>query len=315
MANRNLIMTLAKVIIAAAWADGTFTLEEENSLKDLLYQLPSIGKAGGLQLTTREWQLLEMYMHSPIEQAERQRLIEELQARTRSKRDKQLVFEALDRMVAADGDISDGERGIVNGVKEAINEVSTDVFTQMGKVVGFAMQRRSETAVRSFNREQYLDDFIKNKVFYGLRRRLRTEDVKLDLSEDELRTLSLAGGMMAKVAHVDKNITDDEFESMVTALQDHWDVDEKTAVFVAEVAASEVADKLDHHRTTRQFATRTEPEARKRFLDVLFAVADSDGHVTYDEIEEIREIARSLHLYDEDFIAAKVKIPRERRDT
>ena len=40
MSDRNLIFTLAKVIIAAAWADGQVSHEEVNSLKDLLFQLP-----------------------------------------------------------------------------------------------------------------------------------------------------------------------------------------------------------------------------------------------------------------------------------
>ena len=35
MANQNLIMSLAKAVIAAAWADGNVTNEEINHLKGL----------------------------------------------------------------------------------------------------------------------------------------------------------------------------------------------------------------------------------------------------------------------------------------
>jgi tellurite resistance protein len=42
-------------------------------------------------------------------------------------------------------------------------------------------------------------------------------------------------------------------------------------------------------------------------------VADADGHVSHDEIEEIRRIAQSLNLTHKQFIGAKLKIPRERR--
>jgi len=62
MSDKNLILTLAKVIIAAAWADGEMTLEEINSLKELLFRLP---RAGGVQITGREWAMLEMYIESP----------------------------------------------------------------------------------------------------------------------------------------------------------------------------------------------------------------------------------------------------------
>lgn len=315
MANRNLIITLAKVIIAAAWADGDVSHEERNSLKDLLFRLPQVGLDRGMQLTTREWQTLEMYMHSPIEPDEKQRLIEELQIATQTFEDKKLVFEALNELAAADGDLNEEEKGMISEVKRAINDVNTNVFNQMGKLVGFAMQRRSQTAANSFNREHQLEDFIKNKVYYAASQRLRQESFSLDVSDEDLRRLSLAGGLMAKVAHVDMEVTEAEFQAMVEVLQKHWGVGEETAVFIAEVATSEVADHLDHHRTVREFGVMTEPAERVQFLNLLFAIANADGFVTYDEIEEIRAIAKSMNVIHEDFIQAKLTIPKEQRAT
>ena len=71
--------------------------------------------------------------------------------------------------------------------------------------------------------------------------------------------------------------------------------------------------EVAHFRLTREFSTSTMEEERVRFLDVLFAVADADGHVSHEEIEEIRRIAKSLNLTHKQFIGAKLKIPRERR--
>lgn len=312
MSNRNLIMTLAKVVIAAAWADGEITLEEENSLKDLLFRLPQIGLDQGLQLTGREWQLLDMYMHTPIDDAERARLLEELQVAMRTSRDKELAFAALDQLAAADGVVSDAERDLVVEMKQAIDAVDTSIIAQMGKLVGFAMQKRS--SANAPNREQHLSDFIRNRVYYGVARRLDQETADLDLPEKTLRKLSLAGALMAKVAHVDQGTTEAEFVAIVQALQTHWQVSEEAAVFVTEVAVSEAARELDHHRTVRQFAEHTTPRERVDFLDVLFAVAVADGHAVYNEIEEIRAIARSLNLPNQDFIKAKIKIPRAQRD-
>ena len=315
MANRNLIMTLAKVIIAAAWADGKVTHEERNSLKDLLFRLPQIGLDKGMQITTQEWQTLEMYMHSPIEVAEQQRLIEELQIETQTFEDKKLIFEALNQLASADGEPGDSEKKTISEIKEAINDVNTHVINQMGKLVGFAMQRRSKAAAKSYNREHDLEDFIKNKVFYAASRRLSRESFSLDLPEKELRKLSLAGGLMAKVAHVDLNVTDEEFQMIVNALVRHWGVGEETAVFIAEVAVSEVADHLDHHRTVREFGLMTEPKERVQFIGLLFAIADADGYVSFEEIEEIRAIAKSMNVIHEDFINSKLLIPKDRRET
>ncbi|MCP4418564.1 MAG: hypothetical protein GY805_18245 [Chloroflexi bacterium] len=313
MSDRTLILTLAKVIIAAAWADGNVSHEEVNSLKDLLFQLPRAGQDGGLQMSGQEWARLEMYIDQPIDEAERARLIAELQNALRSSRDRQLVQAALDAMVNIDGNITPEEQTIVAEIKQAIDDVNLNIFSQLGRLVGGAVQRRTAVA-NAPNRERKFEDFVKNKVFYAVSHRLHVEQSELHIAEADLRKLSLAGGLMAKVAHVDHDVSEAEFGSMVQALQTHWEVDEETAVFISEVAVSEAAKKLDHHRTVRQFATHTTREERLHFLDVLFAVAVSDGMVAYDEIEEIRAIAQTLYLTREAFIAAKLKIPRQQRE-
>ena len=313
MSDRNLIFTLAKVIIAAAWADGRVSHEEVNSLKDLLFQLPRAGRDGGLQMSGQEWARLEMYIDQPIDEAERARLIADLQNALRSPRDRQLVRQALDDMVHIDGDISPEEEAVVNEVKQAMDEVNLNLFMQLGRMVGGAMARRTAVADAP-NREQFFEDFVKNKVFYAVSHRLNVAQSELDMPEATLRKLSLAGGLMAKVAHVDEGVSEAEFDAMVQALQTHWEVDEAAAVFITEVAVSEAAKKLDHHRTVRQFAGHPTPDERRHVLDVLFAVAAADGLAAYDEIEEIRAIARTLNLPREAFIEAKLKIPRDKRE-
>ena len=313
MSDRNLIFTLAKVIIAAAWADGNVSHEEVNSLKDLLFQLPRAGRDGSLQMTGQEWAKLEMYIDQPIDDAERARLIADLQNALRSPRDRKLVRQALDEMVGIDGVITPDEAAIVTEVKQAIDDVNLNLFLQLGRMVGGAMARRTAVADAP-NRERYFEDFVKNKVFYAVSHRLKVEQSKLHIPEADLRRLSLAGGLMAKVAHVDEDVSEAEFGAMVAALRTHWEVDEETAVFITEVAVSEAAKQLDHHRTVRQFATHTNPEERLHFLDVLFAIAAADGFATHDEIEEIRAIARTLNLTREAFIEAKLKIPRKQRE-
>jgi uncharacterized tellurite resistance protein B-like protein len=310
MSDKNLILTLAKVIIAAAWADGEMTLEEINSLKDLLFRLP---RAGGTQLTGREWAMLEMYIESPVGAAERARLVELLQAALRKPKDRALALSALEDLFRADGVVTDEERAVEEEIKTAIEAVDVGVIGQLGRLMRGTVQRRSQAVANAPNREEYFEDFIKNKVYYAVRQRLNLGEVNLEIPEADLRKLSLAGGLMARVAHVDRQVTEDEFDMMVNALQAGWDIAREAAAFVAEVAVSEISADLDYFRLTRQFSTSTTEDERVRFLDVLFAVADADGHVSHDEIEEIRRIAKSLNLTHKQFIGAKLKIPRERR--
>ena len=93
MSRPNLILTLAKVIIAAAWADGEIDNHEINNLKDLLFHLPNI--------TGREWGTLEMYIEAPVGAGERTRLVKQLQSELRSTADQQFALEAITAMIEA----------------------------------------------------------------------------------------------------------------------------------------------------------------------------------------------------------------------
>jgi uncharacterized tellurite resistance protein B-like protein len=312
MSERELILALARVIIAAAWADGDMAVEEINSLKDLLFQLPHIGRERVMQITEREWAMLDMYIESPVSAGERARLVEQLQAALRTSKDRALALSALENIVQADGQVTEEERAVAEEIKAAIETADAGIAGQLGRLIRGAVQRRSQAVADAPNREEYLEDFIKNKVYYAVRQRLNLSEAELHVPEADLRKLSLAGGLMGRVAHVDREVVEGEFEAMVDALQAGWDISREAAALVAEVAVSEIGAGLDHFRLSREFCTGTTEDERVRFLDVLFAVADADGRVSHDEIEEIRRIAKMLHLTHKQFIDAKLKIPQER---
>ena len=300
---KDLILTLAKVLIAAAWADGELTHEEVNSMKDLLFHLP--------QLSARQWASLQMYIESPVGDAERERLLEELKFAIRTPRDRELAQQALEEMLHADGNVSEEEEQVAAEIRATIDSVSVDALSRLVKGM---TGRRAQALANAPNREAYLEDFVKNKVYYGVRRRLDLGEAELEVGDDVLRTLSLAGGIMAQVARVNPQISDAEVGTIVDALQMYWHLDADQAAFVAGVAISETASLMDRNRLAREFASVVGPRHRSEFLDVLFAVAAADGVATYEEIEEIRVIARSLKLSHQQFIRAKVKLPQERRE-
>jgi uncharacterized tellurite resistance protein B-like protein len=302
MSNERLIMTLAKVLIAAAWADGELTHEEENSMKDLLWHLP--------QLPARQWASLQMYLEAPVGDAERARLVEDLRAAIASPEDRELALATIDEMMRADGDVTTEEEQVAAEIRAAIESVDVGLLSNLVKGM---TGRRARAVADAPNREDYFEDYVKNKVYYGVRRRLDLGEAELDVGEDVLRTLSLAGGVMAQIARVNPSVTEAEMTTMVDALQTHWHLAPEEATFVVDVAVSETASLLDEHRLARQFADVCSPQERAEFLDVLFAVAAADGEACYEEIEEIRAIAHSLKLSHKEFIDAKLKIPHEQR--
>ena len=305
MSDANFILTLGKVIIAAAWADGEVAHEEVNCLKDLLFRLPG--------LTGREWAMLDMYIESPVGAAERERLVEQLQNELRSSKDKSLALQNLDDMVAADGIVSEEEKAIIEEIKSQIETANVSVFGQLGRVVKDSIQRREAALSNAPNREEHFEDFIKNKVYYGVQRRLELGEVSMDIPEDRLRKLSMVGGLMARIANVDLVVTNEEFKAIVNSLKNEWGISQDEATFVTEVAVSEVGPDMDYYRLTREFFTSTNEEERRKFLNVLFSVANADGFVSSKEIEEVRTIANSLRLTHKQFIDAKLTIPKDQR--
>lgn len=305
MADNTLIMSLAKVIIAAAWADGEIQSDELNSLKDLLFALPT--------LTALQWAELEMYLETPIPEGERAFLLAQLQDAIASADDKQLAYETLDKMLNADGVVTSDERRIAQEIIHAIDSADTGIFGHLSRLLAGPVTRRMQTVEDLYSREKYFDEFVKNKVYYGVRRRLDLGEAELEIPEATLQKLGLAGGLLARVARISEGITETERQAIVQALQSGWGITAQEAEVVTDVAVADESKNLDYFRVTREFVLLCELDERKRFLDALFAVAAADGKVSAEEMDEIREVARSLKLSNETFVSAKLKIPREQR--
>jgi uncharacterized tellurite resistance protein B-like protein len=305
MPDSTVITALAKVMIAAAWADGEIDHEELNSVKDLLFHMPN--------MTAADYAQVEIYLATPIGEAERARLVAELSGVVRTEADKALVMNSLAALVQSDGEVGESEAAVLADVQRAFDE-GRSASGQLGRLLRGAAGRRSQTLRDAPNRENYLDDFVRNRVYYLVRERMGREDIQLDLGDAELRRLSLAGALAAQVAHVDEGIDETEKDSIARAIGAYWSLPPEHATLVAEVAASEAGQGLDNYRLSRELFEATTEEERVRFLDGLFAVARAHGHVSFDEIETIRNIAGLLKLSHDQFIDAKLKVPREERD-
>jgi uncharacterized tellurite resistance protein B-like protein len=303
MSNTNIMLCLAKVLVAAAWADGVITNEEINSLKDLLFHLPG--------MTASDWAKIDIYVESPVEEMERQRLVSELEEKLTSQADKELVLQALDQLVKTSGGANEAERLVVEQIKGEIQNARVGSWSRF---IHRQTQSRTQVVQAAPNRELHMDDFMNNKIYFDVSAELAEEEGTRQLPEADLRKLSLAGGLMARVAYVDRQVSDSENQAIEQALQQHWGISQADAGLVAKIAVSEISQGLDYYRLTREFFESTNEEERVRFLDVLFAVAASDRRASNEEIEEIRTVANGLLLTHQQFIDAKLRVPSAQRE-
>lgn len=305
MTNHELAMALAKVLIAAAWIDGELVNDEVNSMKMLLARIPQAGTGTDGQLTANEWAELEIYLHAPVGPEERTRLVADLQAALRNPADRQTALAALEAVINADRVVTPEEQAVLVEIRAALAQVELGLLARIGRLFRGAAQVQP-TPSNAPNREQFLEDFVKNRIYFSVRQRLRlAPDADLGIGDVEARKLSLAGGLLAFLAHADSEVTAAERSAMEQALQRGWGISATAAALVAEVALSEAAQNLDFYQLTQAFARSTNEEERARFLDALFLVAAADGLVSGAESSTISRIAYSINLTQEHFVAAK----------
>src|SRR6188474_438077 len=127
--NKKLMGNLARVLAAAGWADKTLTSAEIENLKDLLFQFQRS------VIDPREDAMFEMYIKSPVDAAERERLVEELRETVWSEEDKVAVSSALKEMATADGEVTDEEQALLDQIHASIGLVDTGMFGKLDRLV------------------------------------------------------------------------------------------------------------------------------------------------------------------------------------
>ena len=303
MAERRLMLALAKLIIAVAWADGQIDHEEITALKLLLLRLKSAGFARGVELSGREWAELTIYMDSPVDDAERERLLVDLQNTLRTRKDKALAISAIREVISADGRTTAEEQQVLAQFEQAINETTVGVAGFLGGLVG--QRIRSEVADRAPNRERYFRDYLRNRVFYSLKQRERDSGKDIGLDDEQMYLLGLAGGLMAKVAHIDDQLDKEELREFARAIQSQWALTDSNAMFVAEVATSSLDKNFDTTYIMSELSNRASESMRRAIVHAMFAVANADGQISEDEMSMIRFLTYGINLTHHDYIDAK----------
>jgi uncharacterized tellurite resistance protein B-like protein len=78
---------------------------------------------------------------------------------------------------------------------------------------------------------------------------------------------------------------------MKSPLESTWGLSREAAAFVMQCAIADVSRDFDYLRMTREFTELTSPAERNQLLELLFAVANADGHVSREEHLEIKYMA------------------------
>lgn len=285
MPSQNLKFKLAKVLIAAAWADGRLANEELNALKDFLFALPEISQD--------DWKKLMVYMESPIDAAESKLLLDDLLVDVKSKKDRKWVMDTLGHMVASDGDVSREEQRFVDEVQTAIDSSASGFFGSLRHRMKNVITRRRNG--RGTAREEDVEDYTNNEVYHYLVHAKKNGNA-VRMPETNVRQMCLAAGFMAWVLHSDLIIDDEDRAAIERTLMEAWHVRDDEAEAVAEAACERIVKGIDFNRMCRTYYETVDPAEFLSLVKTLRSIASAASRGRSKKLEGVQAVVRGLKM-------------------
>ena len=113
---------------------------------------------------------------------------------------------------------------------------------------------------------------------------------------DQARLVASAAYTLARAAHADLDISDDETAAIERELQAHGWLDEPTAVLVTEMAKlqAKTVGGTEDYVVTREFAALATESQRVDVLRACFSVGAANGSISAEESAAVNQIANEL---------------------
>ena len=286
---------LAKLLIAAAWADGDIHTDEINVLKDLIFNLHGI--------TGEDWQLLELYMDSPVSDEETQQLMADVMEMVTHSSDKLLISNTLKELIEADGKPSAEEQEFIQKVEQALAGKRTNPVSFIGGLLKKSISFKSKDVPK---REKHFEEYVRNTVYYQLHH--DDKHSKFTIDDEYLRKLCLKAGLLARVCFQDGEPDEDEIKTVQNVLKKLGNISDEEASLLVEAGFNRAARGLDYGHICRSYFEITDYDERCDFMKTLFKAAAASNGSCHDEIESIRDISIHLKIPHSKFVEAKLTV-------
>jgi uncharacterized tellurite resistance protein B-like protein len=285
MATHPTALALLKVLIAAAWSDTQLSQAEMNYLKDV---------ARKFHLNDEDWLELEPHLEDPPSERETRAFFQDLLDRIATASERNDVVRHIEQILNADAEISADEHDFLEQYTLILKEAST-VDLLVRRMKGLFQKRPAAAAVD-------LEEFIRNRILFKLRRRVGTGQIT-----PEMYRLCLLGGLMGLVAQADGEIDARELEEIRRQLQFHGSFEAEALEVLIAIIDEESVRGLDRARLISEYTASADFQERVRLLDLLFAVATANGSLTHAELEQLRGISSAMGLSHRQYIDAKLR--------
>ncbi|MDP0496298.1 MAG: TerB family tellurite resistance protein [Verrucomicrobiota bacterium JB024] len=288
---------LARVLMAAAWTQGSLQESEADALKDLLFQLPALNES--------DWEELQELLDKPVSSRRAERYQREFSALLAGEGALTFAAYAVERVTGTgSGAGAPPEAKTVEQIRTCIGQSGDDALLCMYQLIEEPLHER-----RQADEHEQLHRLSETQTFLDERMGgILAGDWPQPLSPEELRRLSLAGILLSFVIHADERIDENEILTAEKYLCEAWGLTEEKAQFVVQVSLSDRIEGIDLMRVCRWFYEATSEEERIGFLEVLFDVGIADGALDDREIDIIMLIAADLRFDQHHFQAALERV-------
>lgn len=303
----DLDLLIGRALLAAAWADGQLDDAERDALEDLLLEIDD--------LAPDTWRALHADLDRPFDPDHRRRVFAELDEALTHPAQRQRAAGFVRQMKRRLPPRSE-EAQILAGLAESLatGETATPhrpegLFARLGTVLSGGLALHSQRVQQDRQAGTLWESSLRERLAQHWP---ADEDWP---AEDDLHRVCIGAAILAHVARLDGRVARGELDALNRALVEQWGLGPSAARLATELVLDETAGGVDLHLLLREFQRCTSEEERQRFLAAVFTVAAGDGTATYDEIEEVRRIGRGLLLSHQHFIAAKLQVPADHRET
>ena len=282
-------LDLAKVLAAAAWADGEVTAAEREKIRRVAAQLG---------LSDEEVAEIDATLANPCGIAETESLAADFLARATAQ-EREDLLRRLGELFQADGEVGEGERGLLSSLRAWESE-APEVPTFLGRLRRLLARDRSKAPESG-------------APFQKITSRMRGAQASDKLTPGQREHAVLFGAILYRTAFADGRVEESEVSQLHGILTSGIGLDEETAEQIISVISARAAEDMDRQRLCASFNRISTMEERMRLLGCLFAVAKADGTIDEDEMREIRLAANYLWIDARSFHDIRQRAPGRSR--
>jgi len=303
--NRELILNLGKLMVAVAWIDGILAPQELDALRALIGRIPGI--------KPQEKAQIEVFMAHRVSDAERETLMRLVADLIKTDEEKAMVVSCLRNVVASDGEITSDEEAALAALEESISRADVGMLGSLGRMIWRGVTRQ-QALPDTLAREEHLDDFMRNRVFYYLMLDPKGEALVRALGEEKARLVSLVAGLMLRVACAGREKPQLASKDgpptgpLAARLMDQYELSDEQAQTFVDIAWLGYTRSLDGFLLGCALEAKANQEQLQACYAILLDLAHQDGNPSDAVTQELLDIAHSL-LFDQ----AAIELAQQRR--